>query len=160
MIPLGPQLAPDEIRRLILNQRAEHTPHAFRAGGAAMEDFRRLASAFAGMDAQELARWLHLIEIMGESHRGCLPCYAKIHVYLMVFSRDRLPELHARLQAEYRRIAEAGRRMGRDYFGEVIASLHGEDDSPAAEAHRRWWRELAADIREARSLGLPDPLGS
>lgn len=149
------KLPPDEIRRLIMNQKEEHTPHAFRAGGAAMADFRRLSPLFAQMEARELARWLHLIEVMAESHRLCLPCYAKIHAYLLVFSRERLPELHARYEREYRSLAAAGRRMGRDYLGEVVDSLHGKDDSPAAEAHRRWWRSLAADIGEARALGQP-----
>ena len=158
MKPTTPRLPPDEIRRLILNQKEEHVPHAFRAGGAAMEDFRRLAPVFAAMDATELAGWLDLIEVMAESHRRCLPCRAKILAYLLVFSRDRLlPERHARYEREFRLLDAEGRRMGRDYFGEVIASLHGTDDSPAAEAHRRRWRAMAEELGEARGLGLRHP---
>ncbi len=152
----APDLTAEEIRRLILNQKQEHTPHAFRAGGAAMADFRRLAPIFAAMKPRELAAWLELIEEMADSHRGCLPCTAKIRAYLLLFSRGKLPRLHARHEAAYRALAREGRRMGRDYLGEVVESLHGNDDSPAAEAHRRWWRSLAEEIREARVLGL-DP---
>ena len=133
-----PTLPPDEIRRLILNQKEEHTPHAFRAGGAAMADFRRLAPVFAAMKPGELQGWLELIEQMAESHRGCLPCRAKVLAYLMIFSHGRLPKAYTRHEAAYRALAREGRRLGRDYLGEVVASLHGNDDSPAAEAHRRW----------------------
>jgi len=40
----------------------------------------------------------------------------------------------------------------------VLNSLQGDDDSPAAAAHRRWWRSLAAELAEARALGLTSPL--
>ena len=151
-------LPPGEIRRLIQNQKGEHTPHAFRAGGSAMVDFRRLASAFVALEPGELSGWLDGIEQMSESHDGCLPCSAKIRSYLLIFSYGRLPERQARYERELRPLLEEGRRMGRNYLGEVIASLQGNDNTPAAAAHRAWWRELAAELGEARSLGLKNPL--
>lgn len=154
----APVLPDAEIRRLILNQKQEHSPHAFRAGGAGMEDFRRLARAFAALPPERLAGWLELIEQVAETHARCLPCLAKIRAYLMVFSRDRLPDVHARNEREYRRLALEGRRMGRDYLGEVLDSLEGNDDSPAAAANRQWWRSLAEDLAEARARGRPSPL--
>jgi hypothetical protein len=147
-----------EIRRLILNQKQEHSPHAFRAGGAGMADFRRLAPVFAALPPERLAVWLELIERVAETHARCLPCAAKLRAYLLVFSRGRLPEIHTRHEREYRSLALAGRRMGRDYLGEVLDSLQGKDDSPAAAANRRWWRRLAEELAEARALGLPSPL--
>jgi hypothetical protein len=153
-----PGLPAAEIRRLILNQKEEHSPHAFRAGGSAMADFRRLAPVFAALPPDQLANWLELIERMAETHRHCLPCSAKIRAYLLVFSRERLPELHARYEREFRRLALQGREQGRDYLHEVLNSLQGDDDSPAAAAHRRWWRSLAAELAEARALGLTSPL--
>jgi hypothetical protein len=154
----APSLPAAEIRRLILNQKEEHSPHAFRAGGAAMADFRRLAPVLAALPVAELAGWLELIEQMAETHRGCLPCTAKIRAYLLVFSRERLPEVHARHEREYRRLAIEGRANGRDYLDEVLNSLQGDDDSPAAAAHRRWWRSLAAELADARALGRKSPL--
>jgi hypothetical protein len=151
-------LPPGEIRRLIQNQKAEHTPHAFRAGGSAMADFRRLASVFAALEPAELSGWLDGIEQMSESHRRCLPCSAKIRSYLLIFSFGRLPERQARYERELRPLLEQGRQIGRDYWGEVIASLEGNDTTPAAAAHLAWWRELAAELGEARSLGLKNPL--
>lgn len=153
----APVLADTEIRRLILNQKEEHSPHAFRAGGAAMADFRRLAPVLAALPVAELAGWLELIERMAETHRGCLPCTAKIRAYLLVFSRERLPEVHARHEREYRRLAIEGRANGRDYLDEVLNSLQGNDDSPAAAAHRRWWRSLAAEIAADRATGRRGP---
>jgi hypothetical protein len=154
----APVLPDADIRRLILNQKKEHSPHAFRAGGAGMADFRRLATAFAALPPERLAGWLELIEQVAETHAGCLPCAAKIRAYLLVFSRERLPDVHTRHEREYRRLALAGRRMGRDYLGEVLDSLQGNDDSPAAAANRQWWRSLAEELAEARALGLPSPL--
>lgn len=151
-------LPPGEIRRLIQNQKAEHTPHAFRAGGSAMADFRRLASVFAELEPAELSGWLDGIERMSESHEGCLPCSAKIRSYLLIFSYRRIPERQARYERELRPLLEEGRRMGRDYWGEVIASLQGNDTTSAASAHLAWWREVAASLGEARSLGLKHPL--
>ena len=42
------------IRRLINNQKEEHSPHAFRAGGAGMADFNRLYPALRRLPAEEI----------------------------------------------------------------------------------------------------------
>ena len=123
-----------------------------------MADFRRLASAFAALEPGELSGWLDGIEQMSESHDGCLPCSAKIRSYLLIFAYGRLPDRQARYERELRPLLEEGRRMGRDYWGEVIESLEGNDTTPAAAAQIAWWRDVAAELGEARSLGLKNPL--
>ena len=144
-------LPASEIRRLISNQKEEHSPHAFRAGGAAMNDFRQLGKAFATMDAEELLPWLKKIEIMGKSHDYCLPCSAKIRAYLLIFSKDTLPYLHIRYVREYNKIIKNASNIQRDFLQEVIDSLHGNDNSPAAEAQRRSWRDWVINNQLASS---------
>ena len=142
-----PAIGPGELRRLILNQKEEHTPHAFRGGATGMADFRRVAPALSVMTPGELEPWLDLIEEVAATHRGCLPCSAKLWAYLMVFSRDKLPDRHVSYLRRYRQHARLGADLGRNFLREVLESLQGNDDSPAAEAHRRSWRAYVIELQ-------------
>jgi hypothetical protein len=134
----------ENIRRLINNQKDEHSPHAFRAGGAAMADFDELYPALRSLPRTTLARWMRLIDKMRATHDGCLPCSSKILAYSILFTQDLLPELcekYTRLY--YQQIRHNTPPPGRDYMAEVINSLKQGPESPAAQLHRRNWRELA-----------------
>lgn len=144
-------LPASEILRLIRNQKEEHTPHAFRAGGAAMGDFRRLSKVLATMSPSQLFPLLLEIEDMAQSHDYCLPCSAKIRAYLLIFSKDLLPDLHLRYAREYAKIIKRAPNIQRDFFQEVIDSLQGDDNSLAAEAQRRSWRDWLINQQLARS---------
>ena len=142
----------EDIRRLIENQKAEHVPHAFRAGGAGMADFNALYPVLRRLSRTELRRWMGLIDQMRATHEGCLPCTAKILAYSVLFTRDRYPERcerYTRLYQELNRSCEPG---GRDFMAEVIDSLAQKPDSPAALAHKRNWRLLADEMaRQAQT---------
>jgi len=100
-------LPSSEILRLIRNQMEEHTSQAFRAGGAAKGDFRRLSKAFATISPSQLFPLLLEIEDMAQSHAYCLHCCAKIRAYLLIFSKDLLPDLpdlHLRYARKYSKI--------------------------------------------------------
>ena len=68
----------DTIRRLITNQKAEHSPHAFRAGGAGMANFNQRYPILRSLPMDELAEWLSLIDAMRATHGGCGACCRKI----------------------------------------------------------------------------------
>lgn len=113
-----------EIRRLIRNQSEEHSLHSFRAGGAGMADFARLAPVLRSLPTVELGRWMLLIEKMRTGHAYCPPCSAKILAFCVIFTRERLrglSERYGRLYVE--RLEAAGPLKRRDYFGEVMAAV-------------------------------------
>ena len=77
----------DTIRRLITNQKAEHSPHAFRAGGAGMANFNQRYPILRSLPMDELAEWLSLIDAMRATHGGCGACCCKILAYEILFTR-------------------------------------------------------------------------
>ena len=62
------------IRKLIINQRDEHTPHSFRAGHAGMHDFNRLVQILRSLPVNEVWEWLDLIDRSDCAHIPCTPC--------------------------------------------------------------------------------------
>lgn len=136
----------NDIRRRIENQKAEHVPHAFRAGGAAMEDFNALYPVLRKLPRADLRRWMGLIDRMRATHDECLPCTAKILAYSILFTRGRVPGLCARYTTLYKEVNRDHQPGDRDFMAEVLDSLKGKPDSPAAQAHKRNWRLLADEM--------------
>jgi hypothetical protein len=133
------------IRRLINNQKAEHSPHAFRAGGAGMADFNRLYPALRRLPADEVAGWMQAIDAMRTTHGECVACACKILAYQRLITRDRLPKTSARYATLYTDLYRYD-STGRDFLAEVRASLRGDPDGAAAEYHKRGWRQLALEL--------------
>jgi hypothetical protein len=142
------------IRRLINNQKAEHSPHAFRAGGAGMADFNRLYPALRRLPADEVAGWMQAIDAMRTTHGECVACACKILAYQRLITRDRLPKTSARYAALYADLYRFD-STGRDFWAEVRASLGGEPDDAAAEYHKRGWRQLALELALDRGFYRP-----
>lgn len=137
----------DNIRRLINNQKEEYSPHAFRAGGAAMAAFDELHPVLRELPGPALARWMRLIDKMRATHDGCLPCSSKILAYSILFTQDLLPELCERYtRLYYEQIRRNTPPAGRDYMAEVLNSLNQGPESPAAQLHKRNWRMLAEEF--------------
>ena len=80
----------DTIRRLITNQKAEHSPHAFRAGGAGMANFNQRYPILRSLPMDELAEWLSLIDAMRATHGGGGACCCKILADEILFTREQL----------------------------------------------------------------------
>jgi hypothetical protein len=135
----------DTIRRLITNQAAEHSPHAFRAGGAGMADFNRLYPELRCLPAEALPRWLSLIDAMRATHGECVACGCKIIAYEMLITHERLPRRSAHYAALYADLYGYD-TTGRDFLVEVRAALRGDTAGPAAEHHKRGWRQLALEL--------------
>jgi hypothetical protein len=132
---------PDTIRRLITNQKHEHTPHAFRAGSSGMKDFNRLVPVLRSLPPDELVKWLKLIDQVGHSHRGCQPCTCKVRAYLILITKDILPDLHAHhLSCYHSHIKRWPPHKNRNFLAEVMASYLHDIDHPNAEAHKAWWK--------------------
>jgi hypothetical protein len=144
----------DTIRRLITNQRAEHVPHAFRAGSAGMADFNALVPALRSLPSPKLARWLDLIDAIRATHRGCVPCTGKILAYSAIIADRGLPKRAARYRRLYHDLIQQA-PVDRDYFAEVRASLRSEPEPPAAEAHRNFWRTVALSLPSQPGRGCP-----
>ena len=138
-------MTPDTIRRLIANQKAEHFPHAFRAGAAGMADFNQLFPVLSRLPAADLLEWLALIDAMRATHGECVACACKILAYEILLTRERLPASSARYAALYADLYQY-ETTGRDFLAEVRASLRGDPDGPAAEYHKRGWRQLALEL--------------
>jgi len=144
----------ETIRRVITNQNQEHTPHAFRAGHAGMGDFNRLLPVLRGLPAAELEPWMDLIDEMGESHRGCLPCSCKVLAYSFLITRDILPERSAEYKKRYdQRITRHTPPEGRDYLAEVIRSVQGVPGGPEERAHKINWRVTLEDLLAQQQQG-------
>lgn len=148
----------DTIRRLITNQKEEHTPHAFRTGHGGMQDYNRLAPILRKLPPEELSEWLDLMDEVYESHRLCQPCGCKVLSYLILISKDLLPDRHATYFSRYedhiRRWPPVG---GRDFMSEVIESLYHGKEHSNAKAHKAWWHSvyktsLRADEEQAFDL--------
>lgn len=138
-----------EIRRIINNQKQQHTPHAFRAGSAGMTDFNQLHPLLRRLPERTLARHMKLIDRMWLTHEHCEPCYCKILAYCILFTADRLPERHAEYERLYRaRIS--GSRRGRDYMREVLDSLLRQIDHPNAKLHKQYWVSVADEMARSR----------
>jgi hypothetical protein len=137
----------NDIRRLINNHKETHVPHAFRAGGAAMEDFNRLYPVLRELSLPDLAQWMALIDKMRETHDGCLPCSSKILAYSIAFTEGRLPELCQEYTRQYhKQISDTEPPAGRDYMAEVLTSLRQGPESPMAREHKRHWDGLAVEM--------------
>ena len=144
----------DTIRRLITNQKAEHSPHAFRAGGAGMANFNQRYPILRSLPMDELAEWLSLIDAMRATHGGGGACGCKILADEILFTREQLPALSARYAALYADFSRCD-TTGRDFLAEVRAYLRGYPDGPAAEYHKRGWRQLALELALAHGVYLP-----
>jgi hypothetical protein len=144
----------DTIRRLITNQKAEHSPHAFRAGGTGMADFNQLYPVLCRLPADELADWLNLIDAMRVTHGECVACACKILAYEMLITREHLPGRSAHYAALHADLY-AYDTTGRDFLAEVRASLRGDPDGPAAEHHKRGWHQLALELALAHGSYRP-----
>ena len=145
---------PETIRRLITNQNEEYTPHAFRAGHAGMGDFNRLLPVLRALPAAELEPWMDLIDEMGETHRGCLPCSCKVLVYSFLITRDILPERSAEYKKRYdQRITRHTPPEGRDYLAEVIRSLQQAPGGPEERAHKINWLVTLEDLLAHQQQG-------
>jgi hypothetical protein len=138
----------DDSRRLINNQKFEHSNHAFRSNGrSGISDFLILLQRFRSdrFEKTDLEEALDLIDVMRETHKDCESCTLKILAFSELFSFNRLPDRYCRYRMEYDRwktleieehMIEEG--TGRDYTREVMDSA---------------LRELGADVYA--SLGLP-----
>lgn len=147
-------MTPDDIRRAINNQKSEHAPHAFKAGQVGMHEFDLLYPVLRGLPARELSKWMRLIDRMRATHDGCEPCFSKILAYSIFFTEDVIPELNDKYYSLYKSVAGIP-PVDRDYIREVWDSINGEPDSPFAERHKRWWRELSGGTpRNDRWLNL------
>jgi len=137
----------ETIRRLINNQKQEHTSHAFRAGHAGMDDFKRLLPVLRSLPSAELEQWMDLIDKMGETHQDCLPCSCKVLVYSFLFTIDILPVRSAGYKRLYEQsISRRPPPEGRNYLAEVIQSLREGPETPEAIAHKRYWRVALENI--------------
>ena len=120
----------DNIQRLINNQKSEHSLHAFAGNRGGMGDFNLLYPVLTKLPAVALRKWMRMIDAMRATHVDCVPCYAKILAYSILFTQNRAPELCERYRELYGQLVAkhyTGRRY-RDIMGEVKASLHGTDD--------------------------------
>lgn len=140
----------DLIRRLITNQRDEHTPHAFRAGHAGMQDFNILVPILRSRPAKEIRSWLGLIDEVADSHQYCTYCFGKITAYRILMTRGIEPlaiehtnymEQYARLLAEQRDDEE------RDFIKEVIDSMYHGKEHPHRKLYAFHWHEMVETIR-------------
>jgi len=133
----------DTIRRLITNHREEHMAHAFRAGYGGMQDYNRLVPVLRKLPPEELSQWLDLMDEVYESHRSCQPCGCKVLSYLILISRDLLPERHAAYFSRYEdHIRRHPPADGRDFMTEVIDSLYHGKEHPNAKKHLAWWHSV------------------
>lgn len=122
----------DDSRRLINNQKFEHSNHAFRSNGrSGVSDFLILLQRFRSdrFEKTDLEEALDLIDVMRETHKDCESCTLKILVFCELFSFNRLPEryLHYRMEYERWKTLEIEEHMieegtGRDYRREVMNS--------------------------------------
>ena len=133
----------NELLRLINNQKAENSPHAFRAGGAGMTDFNRVYRHLHARHGGEIATWMPPIDAMRCTHGACIACVSKILAYSILITRHRLPCLCNGYIRQYRALQSA---QDRNYFGEVRASLDGKSSSAAAVHHKRNWHTAAFEL--------------
>lgn len=152
----------DQIRRLITNQRDEHTPHAFRAGHCGMLDFNRLVPILRSLPVNEILGWLDLIDEVAHSHRYCVNCLGKITAYRILITEgiEPLASCHSNYRNQYARLL-AGQRHDeqRNYIKEVLDSLYHGKEHPHRRLYAFRWHEMAEAIRsEARhQLGKDAP---
>ncbi len=110
----------DKILRLINNQKTEHTPHAFRAGGAGLRDFGALRHLLEPLTEAELSEALDVIDAMAATHNGCASCTAKIAAFCEAFAAQTLPQR----SVGYREACSAlSGREQRDYRAEIQRQL-------------------------------------
>lgn len=125
----------DNIRRLIQNQKSEHSPHAFAGNRSGMEDFNLLYPLLSQLPSAKLRKWMRLIDAMRATHSGCGPCTAKILAYSILFTENHSPTLCQHYCGLY--TAFVARHFygkhARDIMAEVLASLHGTDHEDEAE---------------------------
>ena len=139
----------DFIRRLITNQREEHTPHAFRAGHAGMHDFNRVVPILRSLPVEEVHAWLDLIDDVADSHRACAYCLGKITAYRILITQDIEPlaERHAGYLSQYARLLANQRHdEQRDFIKEVIDSMYRGKEHPHRQVHAFHWHEIAETI--------------
>ena len=119
----------DNIQRLINNQKAEHSLHAFAGNRGGMDDFNLLYPVLTKLPAVALRKWMRMIDAMRATHEDCAPCYAKILAYSILFTQGRAPKLCQRYRELYTPFVARYfvRKPVRDIMAEVQASLHGTD---------------------------------
>jgi hypothetical protein len=140
------------IRRLIVNQRDDHTPHAFRAGHAGMQDFNRLVPLLRRLPAEEISQWLDLIGDVAASHRHCPYCLGKIIAYSIIITKDLEPLAirHAGYMKQYERLlADQLNEEPRDFITEVIDSMCNGKEHPHRKLHAAHWHEIAEALRSS-----------
>lgn len=93
----------------------------------------------------ELAEWLSLMDAMRATHGGGGACCCKILAYEILFTREQLPALSARYAVLYADLYGYD-TTGRDFLVEVRAALRGDTAGPAAEPHKRVWRQLPLEL--------------
>ena|SRR6478735_4473435 len=119
----------DNIRRLIQNQKSEHTGHAFAGNRGGMQDFNLLYPVLSQLPAVKLRKWMRMVDAMRATHNGCGSCTAKILAYSILFTEKRSPTLCKHYREIYTLFVTryfVG-KYRRDIMAEVLASLHGTD---------------------------------
>jgi hypothetical protein len=119
----------DDLRRLITNQKSEHSPHAFKSyGRSGVSDFiflmpRLRSDSFPRID---LEKALDLIDNVRETHRDCKSCSLKIIVFCELFTYRKHETRYAHYRSEYDRMKKAEMEehvitegIGRDYRSEI-----------------------------------------
>ena len=106
------------------------------------------------MPTDELEEWLSLIDAMRATHGECVACGCKILAYEILFTREQPPVLSARYAVLYADLYGYD-TTGRDFLVEVRAALRGDPDDPAAEHHKRGWRQLALELALAHGFYRP-----
>lgn len=126
---MRPVITAADIGHHITNQREEYAHCSFAAGRVGMSDFSRLYPVLRCLPPRQLTKWMQLIDSMRATHDDCASCTLKVLAYSILFTRDRLPKL----SLEYTRLYQARAKKcyrppgpGRDYMGEVLASIDRE----------------------------------
>lgn len=152
----------DLVRRLITNQRDEHTPHAFRAGHAGMQDFNRLVPILRSLPVNEIWSWLDLIDEVADSHQYCAYCFGKITAYRILITEGigPLAASHLNYRHQYARLlADQRHDEQRNYIKEVIDSMYHGKEHPHRRLYVCRWHEMVETIRSAarHQLGKDAP---
>jgi hypothetical protein len=119
----------DDSRRLINNQKQEHSSHPFKSWGrSGLDDFTILLERFLAKEfpTETLNEALDLIDTMRSTHKDCESCTLKILAFSELFSYNKNRSRYLWYNSEYERwkeleidehIIEDGR--GRNYRQEI-----------------------------------------
>lgn len=107
-----------------------------------MERFNNLVPVLRSLPGRELSQWAELINEVCISHRYCLSCFCKAYAYLILITKDILPELHEFHLRRYQSVIKRrAHDQGRDFMIEVLDSLY-QGTNPDADACRAWWNRV------------------